>query len=69
MTLHRTAFNINVHFGDDNMAKAIGMGSIVVGVKTEAKTTMIRIINVFHVSILQANLLSVSKFLSKGLKV
>ena len=74
MTLHRMTFDTydiffpcNVRLGDGRLAKAIGMGSIVVGVEIRGKTTTIRIRDVLHVPKLQANLLSLSKFLSKGL--
>ena len=70
MTLHRVAFDTyemisphNVHLDDDSMAKAIGMGSIIVRVKMRGKMTRIYIMNVLYVPKLQANLLSVSKFL------
>jgi hypothetical protein len=76
MTSHRTAFDTyevisprNVRLSDGSVAEAIGMGSIVVGVETRGKATTIRITDVLHVPKLQANLLSVSKVLSKGLKV
>lgn len=59
----------NVHLGDGSVGEAIGMVSIVVGVKTRSKKTTIHISNVLHVSKLQANLLLMSKLLSKGLKV
>lgn len=52
----------NVRFDDDNMAEGIGMTSIVVGVETKDKMKRIWIKNVLHVPKLQANLLSVSKF-------
>ena len=76
MTLHRITFNIyevifhtNVCLNDDSMVKTIIMGSIVARVKTKGKTTRIRITDVLHVSKLQTNLLSMSIFLSKVLKV
>ena len=76
MTSHRTAFDTyevicprDVRLSDGSVAKAIGMGSIVVGVETRGKATTIRITDVLHVPKLQANLLSVSKLVSKGLKV
>jgi hypothetical protein len=44
MTLHEAAFNTyevifprNMHVGDDSMAEAIGMGSIVVGIEKKRK--------------------------------
>ena len=76
MSSHRTAFDTykviflrNVRLRDDSIAETIGMGSILVGVEMGGKRTTIRITDVFHVPKLQANLLSVSKLLSKGLKV
>ena len=39
-----------VHLGDDSVAKAIGMGSIVIGVETKGKTSTIHITYVLHVS-------------------
>jgi hypothetical protein len=59
----------NVRLSNGSVAEAIGTGSIVVGVETKGKATTIRITDVLHVPKLQANLLLVSKFLSKGLKV
>ena len=59
----------NLHLNDDSMPEAIGMGSIVVGVKIRCKTTRSCITNVLLVPKLQANLFSVSKLLLKGLKV
>ena len=50
----------NVRLGDNSMAEAIGMGSIVVVVETRGKTTRILITDVLHVPKLQANFLSVS---------
>ena len=49
--------------------KAIGMGSIVVEMMVKCKIKRIHIKDVLHVPKLQANLLSVSKFLSNGLKM
>jgi hypothetical protein len=59
----------NVRLGDGSVTEAIKMGSIVAGVETRGKTTTNCITNMLHVPKLQANLLSLSKFLSKGLKV
>ena len=76
MTPHRTAFDTykvisprNVHLGDGSVVEAIVMGSIIVGAEMKRKTTTMCITNVFHVPKLHKNLLLVSKFLSKGLKV
>ena len=76
MTLYRPAFDTyevssirNVRLDDDNMAEAIKMGSIIIGVEAKGKLTRIHIMKLLHVPKLRANLLLVSKFLSKGLKV
>lgn len=76
MILHRVAFNTYevifphmVHLDNVNMAKTIGMGSIVDGVEMIGKTTRICITNMLHMPKLQTNLLLVSKFLSNGLYV
>ena len=76
MTLHRMTFNTykvifqrNIRLGDNIVAEATGIRSIVVGVETRGKTYRIHITNVLHISKRQANSLSVSKFLSKILKV
>ena len=75
-TSHRVAFDTykvnspcNVRLGDDSVAKAIRIGSIVVGVKTRGIRNKVHIIDVLYVPKLQANLLSVSKLLLNGLKV
>ena len=54
MTLQRTAFDTyevisphNMHLDDDNLSEAIGMGSIVVGIETKGKTTIICIMDKF----------------------
>ena len=64
MTLHRTIFHTyevislcNVCLGIDNVAKAIGMGSIVIGIETNGIRNKICIMDVFHVLMLQSNLL------------
>jgi len=76
MTSHRAAFDTyeviaprNVHLGDDSVVEAVGMGSIVVEVITRGKMNRIRIKDALHVPKLHANLLSVSKLVSSGLKV
>ena len=58
-----------MRFGDDSMAEAIGMGSIVVGVETKGIKNRVPITDVLHVPKLQADLLLVSKLLWNGLKV
>ena len=76
MTSHRVAFDIyeviflrNVYLGDDNVIKAIIIGFIVVEVMVKGNIKRISIKDVFHISKLQANLLSVSKLLLNELKV
>lgn len=66
MNLHRPTFNIyeviwprNVQLDDEIVAKAIGMGSIIVGIETRGKTTRTHFTDVFHVPKLQANMLLV----------
>lgn len=74
MTLHRTAFHMyeaitlhNVHLGDNNVFKAIEMGSIVVETIVEDNINQIHIKNVLHVSKLHTSLFLVSKFVPNGL--
>jgi hypothetical protein len=76
MTSHPYAFDTyevltsrNVHLGDDSILEAIGIGSIVAEVMVRGKINKIRINDCLHVPKLHANLLSVSKFVSNGLKV
>ena len=76
MTPHRMAFHTyevisprNVHLGDDSVVNAIGIGSILVEVLVRGREKMMTIKDVLHVPKLQANLLSVSKLVSSGLKV
>jgi transposase InsO family protein len=76
MTPHRVAFNTyevisprNVHLGDDSVVDAVGVGSIVVDVLVRGQVKKMTIKDVLHVPKLQANLFSVSKFVSSGLKV
>lgn len=76
MIVHRMTFNTykvifqrNVRLGDKIVDKATRVRSIVVGVETRRKTNRIHITNVLHVPKRQANSLSVSKLLSKMLKV
>ena len=65
----RHHFSAQCTLGEDNVAEAIGMGSIMVGVEFSQCTTISRITDVLHMPKLQSNLLSIRKFLSKGLKV
>ena len=76
MTSHRAAFYIyeviapyNVYLGDNSIIELIGMGSIIVEPLVTSKIKKICIKDAFHVSKLQANLLSGSKVLSNMLKV
>ena len=76
MTPHKEAFATyevisprNVHMGDDSIVEAVGMGSIVVEVMVRGQPKRIRIHDALHVPMLKANLLSVSKLVSSGLKV
>ena len=76
MTLHRIAFHtyevITLHYvdlGDNNVLQAIKMDSIVVEAILEGKINQLHIKNVFNVPKLHANLLSVSKLVSKKLKI
>lgn len=74
--MHRAAFDKyeiialrNVHLGDNNIIQAIGMGSITIETLLKDKINRIRIKNMFHVSYLHVDLLSVSKLVSNALKV
>jgi hypothetical protein len=76
MTSHRLAFDTyevltsrSVHLGDDSILEAIGIGSIVMEVMVRGKINKIRINECLHVPKVHANLLSVSKLVSSGLKV
>ena len=55
--------------GDDNILEVIGIGSIVVEVMVRGNINKIRINECLHVPKLHANLLSVNKLVSSGLKV
>jgi hypothetical protein len=75
-TLRDFAFDIfkvispcNVRLGDDSIAKAIGIASIVVGVPMRGKIYRIHITDMLHVPKLQTNLLLVNKLSMNGLKV
>ena len=76
MTPNRHAFDTyetiasrNVFMGDNGMVEALGKGSILVDSHVKGKVKKIRIYDVLHVPKLHANLLSVSKLVSRGLKV
>ncbi len=59
----------NEHMRDDSIIEAIGMGSIVIEVMVKCQTKRIKIKDTFYIRKLYANLFSVSKLLSNGLKV
>jgi len=76
MTPHRYAFDTyesisgrKVFMGDNGMVEAVGKGSIVVESNVEGHARRIVVQDVLHVPKLHANLLSVSKLVSRGLKV
>ena len=76
MTSHRAAFNTyeviiprNVHLDDNNVVGAIRMESIIMEAIVKGDINWIHIVNVLHLPKLHANLISVSKFVSNGLKV
>ena len=62
-------FHVMHAMDDDSMVEAIGMGSIVIGVETKGIRNKVCITCVLHMPKLQANLLSVSKFLSNILNM
>jgi hypothetical protein len=75
MTSYRVAYNTyevisqcNMRLVDDNMTKTIRMGSVVVVLEIECKTTRMHITDMLHVPNLQPNLLRVNKLISNGLK-
>ena len=76
MTPHRAAFDTfevipsrNVHSGDDSVVDVIEVDSIAVQVLVRGRSKKIRIKDVLHVPKLHANLLSVSKLVSSGMKM
>ena len=76
MTSHKATFDTyelitpcNVHFGDNSVIQTIGIRSIVVEAILEGKNNQICIKDVFHISKLHSNLLSLSKLVSNGLKI
>ena len=76
MTLQRATFDAfevilpyNVHLGNNSVIKAIGIISIIVEAILKEKIARICIEKMFKLSKLHANFLSVSKFVSHGLKV
>lgn len=69
MTLNRAAFitceaipPCNVHLGDDSVAEAIRMRTIIVGIEKRGIRNRGCITYGFHILKLQANLFSISKF-------
>lgn len=76
MTLHRTAFDIyevialcKIYLNDKNIIEAVGMRTMVVKVIMKDKVNGIYIKNVYHMPNLHANLLSMNKLVSNGLKM
>ena len=76
MTLYKVVFDRyeviappNMHLGDKNIIKIIGMGSIIVEIIIKNNIDRIHIEDVLHISKLHANLLSMSKLVLKGLKM
>ena len=76
MTPHKQFFDTyepisgrKVFMGDNGMVEAVGKGSILVETRVKGRARSIRMHDVLHVPDLHSNLLSVSKLISKGLKV
>ena len=74
MTPYRQAFDTyeaisNVFLVDNDMMEVVGKGSILVETQVMGQKRRITIHDVLHVPKLHANLLSVSKLASEGLKV
>src|SRR6476646_2983791 len=76
MTPHRQAFDTyesisgrHVFLGDNGMVDAVCKGSMLVESHVKGQVMKIRIHDVLHMPKLNANLLSVSKLVSRGLKV
>jgi hypothetical protein len=76
MTSHRAAFYTyevitlrNMHLGDNSVVQIIGMGSIILEAILKDKINQFCIKHVLHAPKLHANLLSISKLVSNGLKV
>lgn len=66
---YEVIFPCNVHIDNIHVAKAIGMGSIDVGIQRTCQIIRISNMNMLHVAQLQINLVLVSKLLSNGFKV
>ena len=73
MTLDKATFityeviaSCNTHLDNDNVVEAINVGSVVIKTIVRGKFIRVCIKDVLHVPNLQANLLSVSKFVSNG---
>ena len=58
-----------VFMGDNDMIEAVGKGSILMEIRVKGRARSIRMHDVFHVPDLHSNLVSVSKLISRGLKV
>src|SRR5450631_1639278 len=76
MTPHKQFFDTyepisgrKVFMGDNGMVEAVGKGSILVETRVKGRARSIRMHDVLHVPDLHSNLLSVSKLISRGLKV
>jgi hypothetical protein len=76
MTPHKHFFDTyeaisarKVFMGDNGMVEAVGKGSILVETCVKGRQRSIRMHDVLHVPDMHANLLSVSKLISRGLKV
>lgn len=76
MNLHRAGFDIyevialrKISLNDNNIIEAVGMRTIVVKAIMKDKVNGIYIKNVHHMPKLHANLLSVNKLVSNGLKM
>src|SRR5450631_1333284 len=76
MTPHKHFFDTyepvtgrKVFMGDNGMVEAVGKGSLLVETRVKGRVRSIRMHDVLHVPKMHSNLLSVSKLISKGLKV
>ena len=58
-----------VFMGDNDMVEAVGKGSILVETRVKGRVRSIRMHDVLYVPKMHSNLLSVSKLISRGLKV
>ena len=76
MTPHKQFFDTyesisgrKVFMGDNGIVEVLGKGSILVETRVKGRARSIRMHDVLHVPDLHSNLLSVSKLISRGLKV